>query len=146
MTENQMPWDKEHDELGQASFAGDFVPFDAEYTDGVHELVVKDLTTVTQPNKFKNNEPQTRLKWTFAPADYTGEGGLSLWTSMSTHKKANFPPVCVALGVEVPTPENPAIRKSMFIGKRCRGLLLNEPSTKDPGKKFLKIKQLLPLA
>lgn len=144
MNEQSFPWDAEQDNLGTATFGGDFVPFNGSYADGVYPMVCRGVETVTQPNKWKNNEPQTRLRFHFVPDDYTGEGHLSYWTSMSMHEKSHFPKVCLALGVPVPTEANPSIRKSMFVGKTCRGLLLNEASTKKPGEKYLRIKQLLP--
>jgi hypothetical protein len=45
----------------------------------------------------------------------------------------------------MPTPDQPAIKKSSLIGRRRRALIVHLPSTKHPGSTFPRITQLFPL-
>jgi hypothetical protein len=133
----------EGDVVGQATFGhGEFI--DWTQPDGVYPVELAALTTETSPNKFRDNELQTRLLWEFVPVGYTGPGTFRWWTSFSTHEKSKLPETCIALGAPIPTPEHPEIRRDQFLGRRCFALIEHKPSAKNPRVHFPRIVQLLP--
>ena len=133
------------DVLGEATFStgGDFI--DWNEPDNLYAVELVNLTKELKPSKFRNGELQEQLVWEFKPVRYTGTGCFKWWTSKSTHEKSKFPETCVALGVPLPTPDQPVIKKSAFIGRRCRALIVHVPSTKHPGSTFPRITQVFPL-
>lgn len=116
--------------------------FSGVLKDDLYPATVSGLKSVTGPNKFKPGEMREQAIWLFTIDGREAEGELAVYTSFSLHEKSTLPPVLEALNKGVPAAGEP-LRKSVYVGAKCRVMIENKPGKTDPSKKFPRITKVL---
>lgn len=132
-----------HDEdvLGSATApAGGDGTFEGEY-EGLADVTVADIKTKRTPNPFKGGELRDQLVWLFTIDGIEERGQLAIYTSFSLHEKSHLPGLIEKLGKPA-LHEGDAIKKSEYIGAKCRAFVEMVPAKKT-GKKYPRITKLV---
>lgn len=116
--------------------------FEGDIADNLYGLTCVDLKFKRSPDKFNPGKLRDQIVWLFTVDGHEAKGNLAFYTSFSLHEKSKLPSTTAALGH--PAQDGQPIKKSEYVGKKCKGLIEAVSRERDgQTKKYAKITKLL---
>lgn len=115
-----------------------------DVTDGLHDAVLVDIGTMA--SAFNPGKEVTVLRFCVNGHDRERDGTLNITPGRTAKSRFPWTTVLTALKVAHTPGQKVTISREELVGKPVKLLVANEPGTKDPSRKFPRVKALVAVA